>query len=827
MKTYNITKSSKLYLICWFSVFVFQVHVFAEVSVREASNINDDTLVWMKKVADWQLTQSSWNSSVSWEKGALHTGMMACYEATKDEKYLEKCREWSEKFNWQLGWNNSNHADNMACGQTYLELYLLDEQNPVRYTDYKLQNDTFVNDPETFDCDNSSDSDQWWWCDALFMAPPALVRLSRIVDDPVYIQAMNKMWGDTQDCLYDTEEHLFFRDIGYLPPYNYNGKKVFWSRGNGWVIAGTARVLQFLPKDDQNRQGYITLLQEMSAKLADIQLEDGYWHSDLLSPERFDVPETSGTGFFTFGIAWGVNNGFLDETEYWDNVEAGWDALRAAVKPDGLLGWVQPVGADPRLATEYGTDVFGVGAYLLAGSEVYKNELAKDVKTIDCFEDYDSDGELEAVWQDGSVNGTGAVVKLGDYADNFMELAYDNSLAGASSEVTIAFDEVKDFTADDAYYLSVLVRGDENNNAEKIYVELEDAAGNTASQVLDDYSVVQAEKWMELGFKLAAFEGVDLGQISKLTIGAGGLDNGASTEGTIRVDNIRLREKQCLEAVEDINGDCVVNLMDFAEIAVDWNDFYGVSVEPVEPDTASLAGYWPFDDSYADASGNGHDGAGSAYVSFGGGKHGSALYFPGYDYSSYVVCDDSSDMDFANGLTVSAWIKSAGADDTWASIVTKGLSSWRLVRNNTTSSLSFHFNQAGGGEYQANGSLAVFDDQWHHVMGVYDGSSVRLYVDGVLDAEGGAGPVNVSSDPVYIGSRVNNTNNRNWIGYIDDVRLYNVALNENNLLYLADMPGYVEISEPQSNDIELDGSVDMGDLERLSARWLDNVVWPK
>ncbi len=289
-----------LFLFCLI-VFVMSFPVFGQTGVRPASDISNDTIDWMKTVADWQLTQSSWDSSVSWERGALHAGLMACYEATKDETYLIKCREWAEKFNWQLGWNSSNHADNMACAQAYQELYFLDEQDSFRYQDFKDQSDDHVALWPEYTCSGTG-SDYWWWCDALFMAPPALVRLSRATGDPIYTNFMHMMWEDTQDCLYDTTEHLFFRDINYFYPgtQNCNGDKMFWSRGNGWVLAGTARTLQYLPLDDPNRPGYIILLQELSGKLRDIQQPDGYWYSDLLGPACYDNPESSGTGFFTF-----------------------------------------------------------------------------------------------------------------------------------------------------------------------------------------------------------------------------------------------------------------------------------------------------------------------------------------------------------------------------------------------------------------------------------------------------------------------------------------------------------------------------------------------
>lgn len=164
----------------------------------------------MKKVADWQLTQSTWNSSVSWERGALFAGMMALYEASKDETYLNKSRQWAQQYNWRMA-SDSRHADNQACAQTYLELYLLDEPEPVRYAHFKYVADMMVDDPRDFYCNVAGGNDVWWWCDALFMAPPAFVRLDRALGGSRYAELVHRMWEQTQSCLYDTQEHLFFR----------------------------------------------------------------------------------------------------------------------------------------------------------------------------------------------------------------------------------------------------------------------------------------------------------------------------------------------------------------------------------------------------------------------------------------------------------------------------------------------------------------------------------------------------------------------------------------------------------------------------------------
>ncbi len=220
--------------------------------------------------------------------------------------------------------------------------------------------------------------DRWWWCDALFMGPPVWTRMSLITGDKRYIDFMNKEWWLTTGYLFDKEENLYFRDDGYFDKREANGKKIFWSRGNGWVIAGIVRVLQNMPQDYPDREKYVQLYTKMAAKLAAIQPQDGLWRPSLLDPDSYRNAETSGSGFFTFSLAWGINNGLLDRTEYLPAVQKAWAGLVKCVHPNGMLGNVQPIGADPKQVSADMTEIYGVGAFLLAGSEMYKIALFGD-----------------------------------------------------------------------------------------------------------------------------------------------------------------------------------------------------------------------------------------------------------------------------------------------------------------------------------------------------------------------------------------------------------------------------------------------------------------
>src|ERR1019366_4592795 len=210
------------------------------------------------------------------------------------------------------------------------------------------------------------------WCDALFMGPPAWMRLYAATSDKKYLDFMDGEWWNTSGYLYDKAERLYFRDSTYFEKREANGKKVFWSRGNGWVLAGLARVLQVMPPEYAHRKLYQQQYLEMAKKIASLQQADGLWHASLLDPESYPLKETSGSGFYTFALGWGINRGLLDQPTYEPVVRKAWKALVECVAPDGKLEHVQPIGADPKKFDPTHSDVYGVGAFLLAGSEMYR-----------------------------------------------------------------------------------------------------------------------------------------------------------------------------------------------------------------------------------------------------------------------------------------------------------------------------------------------------------------------------------------------------------------------------------------------------------------------
>jgi rhamnogalacturonyl hydrolase YesR len=212
----------------------------------------------------------------------------------------------------------------------------------------------------------------WWWCDALFMAPSVLARMSAITRDPKYLNYMDREWKITTDLLYNQTEHLYWRDATFLKKTEKNGKPLFWARGNGWVLAGLADVLRFMPADYPSRPKYVAQFQEMAKRIAALQQPDGLWKTGLLDQQDYAMSEVSGTAFFAYGMSAGVNLGLLNEKEYRPVLERAWAGMVRHIYADGRLGSIQPIGAAPDSFAPGSSYVYGVGGFLLAGNQLHQ-----------------------------------------------------------------------------------------------------------------------------------------------------------------------------------------------------------------------------------------------------------------------------------------------------------------------------------------------------------------------------------------------------------------------------------------------------------------------
>jgi len=354
--------------------FLFFAFFLNKDAIAQNNSRADFTLKIMEKVADWQL--NSWDKNgmrwpkYDWTNGAAYAGYMALIKIANQPKYRKAMYDIGEDIHWNTG-PRRTMADDYCVAQMFSQMYSLYKE-PKMIAHWEAQADSITAMPHTgsLEWTNGIANREWAWCDALFMGPPSFAYLYTATGERKYLDIASKLWWKTTDYLYDSTEHLYTRDSRYFNSKEANGKKMFWSRGNGWVLAGLVRMLQNMPAGYPDRARFEDLYKHMSAKIASLQTADGTWHAALLDPQSYPAKETSGTGFFCYALAWGVNHGLLSYKKYNPVIEKAWTALTSSVHADGKLGNVQQIGEKPELVDDNSTEVYGVGGFLLAGSEM-------------------------------------------------------------------------------------------------------------------------------------------------------------------------------------------------------------------------------------------------------------------------------------------------------------------------------------------------------------------------------------------------------------------------------------------------------------------------
>ena len=354
---------------------------------RFKKNLDKDSVFMLvKKAADWQIENFSYISEGnlsdhgvdSWTNATLYLGMFQWGTLTqKNSSYLEWIKSLVSEKKWELPQNLVNnpnyslyHADELCIAQTYLGLYEMFKDKEMLYGSQR-RIDWIINNPPNPDMKHSN-KQSLTWSDALFMSPPVYAQMASITGDIKYLEFMDMQVKQTYNYLFDKEEKLFYRDDSYFNKTESNGKKVFWGRGNAWVIAGIANVLKQMPRESKYRPFYESLLKQLAERFSELQDDKGFWHASLLDPDSYPSPETSATALIAYGIAYGINAGIIPFDKYSPVLEKSWKALKSSVDEDGKLGWVQPIGASPKKVTKDITATYGVGAFLLAGTEIYR-----------------------------------------------------------------------------------------------------------------------------------------------------------------------------------------------------------------------------------------------------------------------------------------------------------------------------------------------------------------------------------------------------------------------------------------------------------------------
>lgn len=362
-----------LLLVCLLPVGSFAQQIWKKEQVLEIIEKVNDT---------WQ-SQNKAECRAFWDNAAYHTGNMEAYFLTGKERYRQYSENWAEHNLWKgaksddkAGWKYSYgetdeyvlFGDWQICFQTYADLYNLQPNPP------KIARAREVMEYEM----STSRNDYWWWADGLYMVMPVMTKLYKITGNSLYLDKLYEYYTYANSIMYDKDAGLYYRDAKYVYPKHKstNGKKDFWARGDGWVFAGLAKILKELPQADKHRLEYLQRYRTMATAIRDCQQVEGYWTRSMLDPGHAPGPETSGTAFFTYGLLWGINNGYLDKEVYLPVALKGWNYLATvALQSDGRIGYVQPIGekAIPgQVVDARSTANFGVGAFLLAACEMVR-----------------------------------------------------------------------------------------------------------------------------------------------------------------------------------------------------------------------------------------------------------------------------------------------------------------------------------------------------------------------------------------------------------------------------------------------------------------------
>ena len=344
----------------------------------------DEVKAIIRKVNTYWQTNNPAEVRSFWDNAAYHTGNMEVYKLLKDQQMLDYSIRWAEHNQWKgatepdpAKWKYKNYGEGQdyvlfgdwqICFQTYIDLYNLQPN------EYMVARAKEVMGYEA----ESKVHDYWWWADALYMVMPVMTKMYRLTGDEKYLRKLydNILYSDS--IMLDRETGLYFRDGKYVYPKHKTeaGKKDFWARGDGWVLAGLAKVLQDMPETYVRQPFFVEKYTHLARSVKKLQQPQGHWTRSMMDPEQAPGYETSGTAFFCYGLLWGVNNGYLSKKEFAPTIEKAWNYLTTiALQKDGKIGYVQPIGerAIPGQTVDANSQAnFGVGAFLLAACEYVK-----------------------------------------------------------------------------------------------------------------------------------------------------------------------------------------------------------------------------------------------------------------------------------------------------------------------------------------------------------------------------------------------------------------------------------------------------------------------
>ncbi len=371
-----------LLIVCLFAVMALQARTWTPSQVKDV----------IRKVNTYWQTNNKAEVRSFWDNAAYHTGNIEVYKLLQDQQMLDYSIRWAEHNHWQgateadpAKWKYKQYGEGQdyvlfgdwqICFQTYIDLYL--EERGTRNEEWVAR----AKEVMGYEAD-SPQNDYWWWADALYMVMPVMTKMYKLTGDTKYLDKLYQNILYSDGIMLDQETGIYFRDGKYVYPKHKsaNGKKDFWARGDGWVLAGLAKVLQDMPETYVRQPFFVEKYTRLARAVAACQQPQGYWTRSMYDPQHAPGPETSGTAFFTYGMLWGVNHGYLSKKEFAPVIAKAWKYLtETALQKSGKVGYVQPIGerAIPGQTVDQNSEAnFGVGAFLLAACEYVRFLEAK------------------------------------------------------------------------------------------------------------------------------------------------------------------------------------------------------------------------------------------------------------------------------------------------------------------------------------------------------------------------------------------------------------------------------------------------------------------
>ena len=374
-------------------------------SAQEKYSVNLDIASVQRVVndaAEWQINNMpekgrhpSFNPKYTgWADGVFLSALADWAEYDNTRKFRDWYERIAEEQQWEVGHRSLNPANDISVALAYAKIWQKEEQPryivseiekwdwetinalaggwkelipTIERLDYQMKH---YPKTDNIRFETAQNQERWCWCDALYMAAPTYALYANITGNDAYREFMNREFWITMETLYDKEERLVYRDTRFMTQREANGEKVFWGRGNGWVVGAFARVMNSLPEDYHSLGKYEKYFVGIMSRIIELQGADGYWRSSLLDPDTYPSKETSATGFYTYALWWGINQGLLDKKTYLEPARKGWEALVKAVQPSGMLGYVQAIGDNPQHVSAESNEVYGTAAFMLAGLEL-------------------------------------------------------------------------------------------------------------------------------------------------------------------------------------------------------------------------------------------------------------------------------------------------------------------------------------------------------------------------------------------------------------------------------------------------------------------------